>query len=126
MISTVIIDDDPVARKLMISILRNNFVSINIVGSAECVESGLEMIAKYDPDLVFLDVEMPDGTGFDLLDSLPQRRFKLAVVSSDTNYGQIADRYLAHRFLPKPFRINDVKQFVCEIILKRKERYVFR
>jgi len=125
MISTVIIDDDPLARKLMISILRKNFVSIDIVGSAEGVESGLQMIEKHDPDLVFLDVEMPDGTGFDLLDSLPNRRFKLAMVSTEPNYSQNAINYAAQQFLPKPVRVSDLKRFVFEIILKRNERYLF-
>ncbi|RKD90543.1 LytR/AlgR family response regulator transcription factor [Mangrovibacterium diazotrophicum] len=125
MISTVIIDDDPVARKLMISILKQNFENIAIVGSAENITNGKEMIEKHDPDLVFLDVEMPDGTGFDLLDSLEGRRFKLAMVSSETAYSETAFSYAAQQFLPKPVRVCDVKRFVYEIILKREQRYVF-
>jgi len=125
MISTVIIDDDPVARKLMISILKQNFENIAIVGSAENITNGKEMIEKHDPDLVFLDVEMPDGTGFDLLDSLEGRRFKLAMVSSETAYSETAFSYAALQFLPKPVRVCDVKRFVYEIILKREQRYVF-
>ena len=125
MISTVIIDDDPVARNLMISILTKNFENIDIVASAENITKGKEIIEKHDPDLVFLDVEMPDGTGFDLLDSLKGRRFKLAMVSSEINYSETAFSYAAQQFLSKPVRVCDVKQFVCEIILKREQRYVF-
>jgi len=125
MISTVIIDDDPVARNLMISILTKNFENIDIVASAENITIGREIIEKHDPDLVFLDVEMPDGTGFDLLDSLQGRRFKLVMVSSEINYCETAFSYAAQQFLSKPVRVCDVKQFVCEIILKREQRYVF-
>lgn len=125
MISTVIIDDDPIARNLMISILKQNFKNIEIVASAENITTGKEIIEKHDPDLVFLDVEMPDGTGFDLLDSLQGRRFKLAIVSSEKDYSETALNYAAQQFLPKPVRVCDVKRFVYEIILKREQRYVF-
>lgn len=124
MISTVIIDDDPIARNLMISILKQNFKNIEIVASAENITTGKEIIEKHDPDLVFLDVEMPDGTGFDLLDRLQGRRFKLAMVSSETDYSETAFSYAALQFLPKPVRVKDVKRFVYEIILNREQRYV--
>ncbi|WP_163707102.1 LytR/AlgR family response regulator transcription factor [Mangrovibacterium lignilyticum] len=121
MVSTLIIDDDPIAAKLLISILKQNFTDIDIVGKADGVQRGLEMIRTLDPDLVFLDVEMPDGTGFELLDSLSDRRFELAMVSSCDTYNQEAYNHSAQKFLQKPVCVDDLKHFVCDFMTKYKK-----
>ncbi len=62
MYHTVIIDDDQLARRGLRRILEQNFPEIQILGEADSVASGIKLIDEVDPDLVFLDIEMPDGT----------------------------------------------------------------
>ncbi len=61
----VIIDDEKKSRSILSNYLGRYCSELNLVGEANGVKAGLELIEKEQPELVFLDVEMPDGTGFD-------------------------------------------------------------
>ena len=82
MYQTVIIDDDQLARRGLRRILEQNFHEIEILGEADSVVSGISLINELEPDLVFLDIEMPDGTGFSLLEKLTKVNFKLVFTTS--------------------------------------------
>ena len=70
MIRAVIIDDIPEARSVLKADLENYCVNIDVVGEADGVVTGAKLIKESAPDLVFLDIQMPDGSGFDLLEIL--------------------------------------------------------
>lgn len=72
------------------------------IEEAEGVRSGLEMIASFDPDLVFLDIEMEDGTGFDLLRQLDQPGFQLIFTTAHNQYAIQAFKFSAMDYLLKP------------------------
>ncbi len=72
------------------------------VEEAEGVMSGLEMITSFDPDLVFLDIEMEDGTGFDLLRQLDQPGFQLIFTTAHNQYAIQAFKFSAMDYLLKP------------------------
>ena len=67
---TLVIDDEPVARLEMRRLLKAH-PEIDIIGEAENATTALELIANLKPDLLFLDIQMPGATGFDLLDAIP-------------------------------------------------------
>ena len=67
MIKAIIIDDEPDARENLINMVTAYAEQVEIIGEAEDVEAGISAIDLLNPDLVFLDIKMPDGTGFDLL-----------------------------------------------------------
>ena len=67
MLRAIVIDDLPSVRKDNITLIQAHCPSIQIIGEADSVQSGIQLIKQLKPDLVFLDIEMPDGTGFDLL-----------------------------------------------------------
>jgi len=69
-IRALIIDDEPSARQVLRYMIENYKSGCKIVGEASTVASGIEQIKKLRPDLLLLDVELPDGTGFDILDNL--------------------------------------------------------
>jgi two-component system, LytTR family, response regulator len=64
----VIIDDEQDSREVLAGYLGKYCPDVTVCGFGESVSTGLEAIRKYDPDIVFLDIEMPYGNGFDLLD----------------------------------------------------------
>ncbi|HEV7558478.1 MAG TPA: LytTR family DNA-binding domain-containing protein [Kofleriaceae bacterium] len=67
--NVLVVDDEPLARKLVIRLL-GQIPDTTIVGEAETVRDAVTRIAEVRPDLVLLDIEMPDGSGFDVLDSV--------------------------------------------------------
>lgn len=115
MYNTIIIDDDQLARRGLRRILEQNFDEIKILGEADSVTSGLLLIAEVDPDLVFLDIEMPDGTGFRLLEQLPEVNFKVVFTTSYSDYAITAFKYSAFDYIVKPVLIENVRSTISRI-----------
>lgn len=126
MYRAAIIDDDQLARRVLHRILDQHFPDIELVGEASSVESGVELIVEKAPDLVFLDIEMPDGTGFDLIEKLPEVNFKLVFTTSYSDYAITAFKYSAFDYILKPVLVENVKatiQRISEIpVLSEKHR----
>ena len=126
MYQTVIIDDDQLARRGLRRILEQNFKEIKILGEADSVASGLSLINEVDPDLVFLDIEMPDGTGFSLLEQLSGVNFKVIFTSSYSDYAITAFKYSAFDYIVKPVLIENVRATMKRIneipLLQEKDR----
>ncbi|RKD91857.1 LytR/AlgR family response regulator transcription factor [Mangrovibacterium diazotrophicum] len=116
MVRTVIIDDDQLARKILYRIINQNFEELEIVGEAGSVSEGLKLINEADPDLVFLDIEMPDGTGFDLIDQLTEVDFRLVFVTSYNDYAITAFKYSAFDYILKPVLPENVKSTITRIL----------
>ncbi len=79
MIKAVIVDDEEKSRNLTAKLINQYFNDIEIIDKAKSVQNAVEVINKHDPDIVFLDIEMSDGTGFDVLDAIPVSRQKIRV-----------------------------------------------
>jgi two-component system, LytTR family, response regulator len=126
MYRTVLIDDDQLARRGLRRILEQNFKEIEILGEADSVASGLSLINEVDPDLVFLDIEMPDGTGFSLLEQLSGVNFKVVFTTSYSDYAITAFKYSAFDYIVKPVLIENVRSTVNRIkdipVLKETDR----
>lgn len=102
MLKAVIIDDIEAIRKKNSAIIKLNCPNISIVGQADSVESGIKIIKQLSPDLIFLDVEMPDGTGFDLLQRLKPFNFKVIFITGYEDFAIKAFRFSAIDYLLKP------------------------
>lgn len=103
----IIIDDELDAIKSL-SIMAQEYCKLEIVGTAQTALEGLKLIQKKNPDIVFLDVEMPNGTGFDLLESLPERNFQVVITTAYENYAIDAIRASAIDYLMKPIDIDEL------------------
>ena len=120
----VIIDDEPKARKNIIRIVSLIDSDIQIVGEAESVKTGYQAILRTKPDLVFLDIQMPDGTGFDLLDRLPNINFKVIFITAFDNFAIKAFKYSAVDYLLKPINPEEFKMAVDKMLqIYNKEDY---
>lgn len=126
MYHTIIIDDDILARRVLKRILEQNFREIKIEGEADSVKSGVELINEVRPDLVFLDIEMPDGTGFNLIEQLEKTDFKLVFTTSYSDYAITAFKYSAFDYIVKPVLLENVKSTIQRIndipVLHEKNR----
>jgi len=102
MIKTVIIDDELNAREAIINILKLYYTGVSVIAQAENVKSGIDIINKYNPDLVLLDVKMPDGTGFDLLKNFNAINFKVIFITAYEEYAIKAFKFSALDYILKP------------------------
>ncbi|SCY76342.1 LytR/AlgR family response regulator transcription factor [Flavobacterium caeni] len=108
----VVIDDIEAIRKKNIGIIRAHCANVVIVGEADSVASGIGLIDKLSPDLVFLDVEMPDGTGFDLLQKMRPFDFKVIFITGYEDFAIRAFRFSAIDYLLKPLQADELVEAV--------------
>ena len=101
-ISAFIVDDEFQSREVISLMLANIFPEIKIVGVAGTVKDALAGVEKKQPQLVFLDVQMQNETGFDLLDKLKEINFELIFITAHSEFALKAFRYSALDYLVKP------------------------
>ena len=102
MMDILLIDDEPKARMILRDLLAEYCPKLKVIGEAEGVQSGLALLKAEDPDLIFLDIRMKDGTGFDLLDSIKHRTFQLIFTTAYDEFALKAFEYNAIDYLLKP------------------------
>ncbi|MFT3794705.1 LytR/AlgR family response regulator transcription factor [Flavobacterium sp.] len=102
MLRAVVIDDIDEIRKKNIHIIKSNCPNIAVIGQANSVESGVNLIRQIVPDIVFLDIEMPGGNGFDLLQKLKPIQFKVIFITGYEDFAIRAFRFSAIDYLLKP------------------------
>lgn len=102
MIKTIIVDDESHSRETILELIKLYCDNIEVVGQAEDVKSGLMAIRKYKPDLVLLDIKMPDGTGFDLVRQINRVNFKIIFITAYEEYAIKAFKFSALDYLLKP------------------------
>lgn len=112
MIKAVIIDDEQGSVVALTSFLHAHCPQVAVLGSAHNIRTGKELMDTYQPQLVFLDIEMPGGSGFDLLRSLPSIEFEVVFITAYNQYAINAFRFSAVDYLLKPLRITQVKEAV--------------
>ncbi len=102
MLKLVIIDDEESARFVIRHIVEAHCAGIEVVGEADGVETGLQVIKSVNPDFVVLDINLSDGSGFDLLRALEVIRFKLIFVTAYEKYAMEAIKFSAISYFLKP------------------------
>ena len=102
MIKVVIIDDEISGRNVIRQYLSLYCENVEIIGEADSVKSGTELLTNESPDIVFLDIQMQDGTGFNILEALPERNFKVIFVTSFDQFALKAIKFCAADYILKP------------------------
>ncbi len=102
MINTVIVDDEKKGRDLLQILLREHCPAVNVVGVAEDISKALDLINLLNPDLIFLDIQMPGGSGFDLLEKIGERKINVIFVSAYHEHAIKAFKFSALDYLLKP------------------------
>ncbi len=120
MIKALIIDDDSISRMLLREILKKTITNVELLGEASSVEEGMALIEQKDPDVVFLDISMPDGTGFDLLDKLKKIDFKIIFITAYSEYAIKAFKYSAFDYLVKPINVEELAKAINRIPKTKK------
>lgn len=102
MLKTIIIDDEVTARDALLAEIKQHCPLLEIVGEFDGVASGKEAIDSLKPDLVFLDIQLWDGTGFQLLEKITYKKFNLIFTTAYNEYAIKAFKVNAVDYLLKP------------------------
>lgn len=108
----VLIDDEISNLENLRILLEKHCPQITIIATAQSVGDAVDVIGKYVPDLVFLDIQMGDQTGFDVLKLLPTRNFEVIFVTAYDQYGIKAVKFAALDYLLKPIDIEELMNAV--------------
>lgn len=122
LLTSILIDDEPNGRENLLGVLEKYCPEVQVVTQAHSVLSGIEAIQQHQPDLVFLDIEMPDGNGFKLLEFFEKPGFGVIFVTAYDHYAIQAIRFSAIDYLLKPINIIDLKQAVARFLHRRREQ----
>lgn len=112
MIRAIIIDDELDAINYLRSIIKEFCPKVEIVGTANTIYNGFIEIKLKEPDLVFLDIELTDGTGFDLLKKFDDRNFRVIFCTAHNDQALRAFRFSAVDYLLKPVDIIELKDAI--------------
>lgn len=105
----LIIDDENRTRELIAKMIDSFDFDVITIPEGENVKSGIAAIEKHQPDIVFLDIQMPDGTGFDVLGSIPNKRFEVIFITAHEEFAIKAIKFSALDYLLKPVDLSELK-----------------
>jgi two-component system, LytTR family, response regulator len=114
----IIIDDELSGREVLKELLHVNCPDVVIVNALNSCETGLQSIREDKPDLVFLDIQMPNASGFDLLNQLEKIDFEIIFVTAHDSFAIRAFKYAAVDYLLKPIKVAEL----IDAVNRAKER----
>jgi two-component system LytT family response regulator len=105
----LIIDDEKRIRDFVKRMIDSFNLDVEVFTDGENVETGIESINRIQPDIVFLDIQMPDGTGFDLLNRVKDKKFELIFITAFQEYAIMAIKFSALDYILKPIDEEELK-----------------
>lgn len=120
MLKTIVIDDEQKSLKTLVMMLKEYCPQVDVVAEARSALEGIREINLHKPDLVFLDIEMPNGSGFEMLESLPERSFEVIFVTAYNHYALKAIKVNASDYIVKPVDVQELVQCVNKVLRRRE------
>lgn len=119
--TAVIVDDEKDSRDILAGYVTKYCPDIVVKGFGQSVDTGLQAIREHEPDIVFLDIEMPYGNGFDLLDKAGDLTFDTIFVTAFDHYAIQALNQSASYYLLKPIDIDELVKAVDKVRQERQD-----
>ncbi len=124
MIKTIIIDDEAPARNNLKQIIKDNFNDILITGEADSVKTGIVLLNKTTPDLVFLDINLSDGNGFNILEMIENISFQIIFITAYDEYAIKAFQFNALDYILKPIEIHHLEKALKKVKEMLQHNYI--
>jgi len=122
-LTAIVVDDEANSRAILKNYLSKYCPAVTVLGEAASVKETLTLLESNNPDLLFLDVEMPYGNAFDLLEQVPDRTFETVFVTAYDHYAVDALNMQATYYLLKPIAIDNLIKAVDHVIhIKEREK----
>jgi two-component system LytT family response regulator len=112
---TIIVDDEQPSREALLQCINDFCPEITVVAECNSLKTAFHAIKEHHPDLVFLDIEMPKGSGFDLLNMFAAIDFQVIFVTAYSSFAVQAFRYAAVDYLLKPIKISELTEAVAKV-----------
>jgi len=112
---TIVVDDEKPSREALATYLRDFCPDVEVVAECDSVKSAYKSILRHQPQLLFLDIEMPNGNGFDLLQLFKNPGFKVIFVTAFSDYAIRAFRFSAVDYLLKPVKVDELIEAVEKV-----------
>jgi len=121
-LKTIIVEDEQTSREILKNYLTKYCPTVTVIGEASNIDEAMILIRNNELDLIFLDVEMPYGSGFDLLDKFDETDFEVVFVTAYNQYAIEALNNHASYYLLKPISIDELIKAVDYVSqIKTKE-----
>lgn len=117
-INALLIDDEESSRNVLTKLLDKFCPDVEVVGYADGVDSAYHAIHEHNPDVIFLDVQMPGGNGFSLLKKFETITFEIIFVTGYDQYALNAIKFSALDYLMKPVEVEDLLQAIKKVKAK--------
>src|ERR1035437_4787774 len=114
-IKTIIVDDEKPSREALVNYITEYCPDIEIVSECKSIKTAYKSISELKPQLVFLDIEMPNGSGFDLLKMFETIDFKVIFITAFSDYAIQAFRFSATDYLLKPVKVIELIDAVAKV-----------
>jgi two-component system, LytTR family, response regulator len=114
-LKTIIIDDEKPSREALVNYIRDFCPEVDIVAECNSLKTAHKAILRFNPHLIFLDIEMPNGSGFDLLRLFNPLYFKVIFVTAFSEYALKAFRFSATDYLLKPVQVDELVESVNRV-----------
>ncbi|MEN9459794.1 MAG: response regulator [Bacteroidota bacterium] len=114
-IRTVLVDDERNGREILLALLEKFCVNVEVVGTADSAEPAIALIKELKPHLVFLDINMPGLSGFEMLEKLAPIDFEVIFVTAHDAYALKAFKFSAIDYVLKPIDLDDLQKAVEKV-----------
>ncbi len=121
MIKAIIVDDEPSAGEIIRTLIQANSDEIQVCSTCQNITDALREIRQYQPDLLFLDIELADGSGFDILEQLPALKAHIIFVTAHEHYSLQAIKRHAFDYILKPVDPQEFRTALRKVIDSLKE-----
>ena len=118
----LIVDDEARARRIITALLNDHCPQVRVVAEAGDVPEAVQAIHEHQPDVVFLDIEMPGYTGFQLLDFFNKPEFAVVFTTAYSDYAVQAFEISAVDYLLKPIQIDGLERAVEKVAQRNREQ----
>lgn len=124
-LKAILVEDEANSREILRNYISKYCPDVNLLGEAATIKDGLKLINDLEPDLIFLDVEMPFGNAFDLLEQVQNRTFETIFVTAYNHYAMDALNNHAAYYLMKPINIDELIKGVAHVMdIKKRENEI--
>jgi two-component system, LytTR family, response regulator len=122
MIRAIIVEDEKMSRETLRRLLEKYCPEVEVVAEADGYRKGVEEIRVHHPDVVFLDIQMPDGSGFRLLEEMEDIDFEIIFTTAFDQFAIKAIKYSALDYLLKPVIPQDLVEAIARVARKKAEK----
>ena len=120
--NTLIVEDEDASYEVLEGIIKKYATHLNVIGRAKTVDQAIKLVEETSPELVFLDIDLPDGTGFDFIKKLKPVDFSIIFVTAYNQYAVQAFRFSATDFLLKPINDDEFREAIEKVEQNEKQK----